>query len=376
MHITDITMFYAPQSGGVRTYLTAKHRAFTAMPGVRHSIVVPGAADSEADGVHTVAAPPIPFGHGYRFPLRTGAWNRRLQQLRPDVIEAGDPYRLPWAALAAGERLGVPVVGFYHSDLPRLVGARFGRGWSRLAERYVRRLYPHFDLTLAPSRVMADYLDGLGVPRVAVQPLGVDTALFHPAKRDANLRRELRLSERTRLLVFAGRGAREKNIPLLLETLRRLGPGYHLLLVGPGMPTQDIPANVTVYPQYFDGAVLARWLASADAFIHAGAQETFGLVVLEAMASGLPVIGVNAGAVAELVAPGSGILADRATARALAEATEYLFLLNLRAIGGLARTRVEARWSWDSVFPQLLAHYARLIRSGAPLALTPAQYAH
>ncbi|MCC6208482.1 MAG: glycosyltransferase family 1 protein [Gammaproteobacteria bacterium] len=376
MHITDITMFYAPQSGGVRTYLTAKHRALAAMPGVCHSIVVPGATNSAQDGVHSVAAPPIPFGRGYRFPLRTRPWRERLERLRPDVIEAGDPYRLPWAALAAGERLGVPVVGFYHSDLPRLIRARFGDAWGGLAERYVKRLYPRFDLTLAPSRVMADYLESLGVPRVAVQPLGVDTALFHPSRSDPNVRSELGLPETTRLLVFAGRGAREKNIPLLFDTLRRLGPRYHLLLIGPGMPTQDIPANVTVYPYYFDGLAVSRWLASADAFIHGGAQETFGLVVLEAMASGLPVIGINAGAVAELVTPGSGMLAERASARSLAEATEYLFMLDARAIGRLARTRVETDRGWDSVFRQMLVRYASLIRNSAPLTLTPAHYAH
>jgi alpha-1,6-mannosyltransferase len=374
MHIADITMFYTPHSGGVRTYLLAKHRALEALPGVRHSIVVPGATYAGENGVYTVPAPPIPFSQGYRFPLRTGAWRAQLEQLAPDIIEAGDPYRLPWAALAAGARLGVPVVGFFHSDLPRLVGERCGRACGTMAERYVRKLYPRFDLTLAPSQVMADYLEGLGVPRVAVQPLGVDTALFHPSRRDESVRRELRLSARTRLLIFAGRGAREKNIPLLLETLRRLGPRYHLLLVGPGMPA-DVPSNVTAYPYYFNGAVLARWLASADAFIHAGAQETFGLVVLEAMASGLPVIGINAGAVAELVTPGTGILADQASARALAEAAEYLFPLDLRAVGRLARERVEARWCWDRVFHQLLAQYARLVKAGAPRELTPAQYA-
>lgn len=375
MHIVDITMFYAPQSGGVRTYLAAKHRALAAVPGVRHTVLVPGTRHAEADGVCTVPAPPIPFGHGYRFPLRTSPWYRRLLQLGPDVIEAGDPYRLPWAALAAGESLGVPVVGFYHSDLPRLVGARFGRAWHAVAEAYVRRLYPRFDLTLTPSRVMADYLASLQVPRVTVQPLGVDTALFHPARRDAGVRRELGLADDTRLLVFAGRGAREKNIPLLLDTLRRLGPACHLLLVGPGMPLRDLPPNVTVHARYHDGATLARWLASADAFIHAGTQETFGLVVLEAMASGLPVIGVNAGAVAELVAPGTGLLAERADAHALAATTEDLFALDLPALGRLARARVEAQWSWDGVFRQLLGHYARLTRSGAPRALTPAPYA-
>jgi alpha-1,6-mannosyltransferase len=291
------------------------------------------------------------------------------------VIEVGDPYRLPWAALEAGTQLGVPVVGFYHSDLPRLVRSRCGRIGGKAAEIYVRRLYPRFDLVLAPSRVMADYLRSLDIPRVAVQPLGVDTALFHPGRRDEAVRRELNLSDKTRLLIFVGRGAREKNIDLLLETMKHLGSRYHLLLVGPGMPTRDLPSNVTSYPYYYEGTVLARWLASADAFIHAGAQETFGLVVLEAMASGLPVIGVRSGAVAELVTPGTGILADQVSARALAEATEYLLPLDLHAIGRLARAQVETQWSWDSVFRQLLTHYARLVKTRAPLALTPAPYA-
>jgi alpha-1,6-mannosyltransferase len=375
MHIVDTTMFYTPQSGGVRTYLSAKHRALGAMPGMRHSIVVPGATSGREGDLHTVPAFGIPFGNGYRFPLRAQPWHRRLLQLSPDVIEVGDPYRLPWAALEAGTQLGVPVVGFYHSDLPRLVRSRCGRIGGKAAEIYVRRLYPRFDLVLAPSRVMADYLRSLDIPRVAVQPLGVDTALFHPGRRDEAVRRELNLSDKTRLLIFVGRGAREKNIDLLLETMKHLGSRYHLLLVGPGMPTRDLPSNVTSYPYYYEGTVLARWLASADAFIHAGAQETFGLVVLEAMASGLPVIGVRSGAVAELVTPGTGILADQVSARALAEATEYLLPLDLHAIGRLARAQVETQWSWDSVFRQLLTHYARLVKTRAPLALTPAPYA-
>jgi alpha-1,6-mannosyltransferase len=375
MHIADITMFYAPQSGGVRTYLSAKHRTLAATPGLQHSIVVPGAMHAEGAGIHTVPALPIPFGHGYRLPLRADPWSNRLVQLHPDVIEAGDPYRLAWAALAAGERLGVPVVGFYHSDLPRLVRVRFGRAAGRAAERYVRRLYAHFDLTLAPSRVTAEYLESLGIPRVAVQPLGVDTRRFHPRRGDGSVRRELGLCDSTRLLIFAGRSAREKNIPLLLDTLRCLGAPYHLLLIGPGMPVHDLPSNVSVRACYHDDAVLARWLASADAFIHAGAQETFGLVVLEAMASGVPVIGTAFGAVAELVGPGTGILAGQASARALAEAAESMFSLDWHAMGRFARAQVETHWSWEHVFDQLTAHYARLIMAGAPLELTPAHYA-
>lgn len=70
MHIADITMFYAPASGGVRTYLDAKHRRLDAMHGVRHSLLIPGASAQHADGIYQVPAPPLPFGKGYRFPVR------------------------------------------------------------------------------------------------------------------------------------------------------------------------------------------------------------------------------------------------------------------------------------------------------------------
>ncbi|RCI68055.1 glycosyltransferase family 1 protein, partial [Pseudomonas aeruginosa] len=96
------------------------------------------------------------------------------------------------------------------------------------ADNYVSKLYGHFDRVLAPSRVMAEKLMRLGVADVHVQPLGVDLVTFHPSNRDPGLRQELGLDEETRLLVFAGRGSREKNLPVLLDAIQRLGDGYHL----------------------------------------------------------------------------------------------------------------------------------------------------
>jgi alpha-1,6-mannosyltransferase len=138
------------------------------------------------------------------------------------------------------------------------------------------------------------------------------------------------------------------------------------------MPVDDLPDNVTVYPNYHNTLELARLLASADALIHAGARETFGLVVLEAMASGLPVIGTAFGAVAELVEPGLGVLATDISAASLASAAEALFLLDHHAMGRRARRHIEAQWSWDGVFRQLLAHYAETVTRAAHNVLSPA----
>ena len=179
VHIADITMFYAPTSGGVRTYLEYKQRYLATQSGIRHSVLVPGKRLERQGAFHTLPAPPLGWT-GYRLPLRGARWTQELCRLQPDLIEVGDPYRLAWAALAAGQRLGIPVIGFYHSDLPRLVDSRFGSGARRLAERYVRNLYTRFQEVLAPSRVMARQLHAIGVERVTVQPLGVDTQAFNP----------------------------------------------------------------------------------------------------------------------------------------------------------------------------------------------------
>ncbi len=366
MHISDITMFWAPASGGVRTYLEAKDAWLEKQPGLRHSLLVPGPTRTREGNRFTVPAPPIPFGNGYRFPVRRQPWVEALLELTPDIIEAGDPYVLPWAALEAGRRLQVPVVGFYHSDLPRLVGSRAGHWSNRVLNHYVARLYRRFDRVLAPSQVMVDKLRALGVTRVQRQPLGVDTAQFHPRRRNADLRRTLGLADSTRLLIFAGRGAREKNLPVLLRTLVLLGEGYHLHLVGSHMP-RHLPANVSKTDRFVDKPRLAQLLAGSDALLHAGDRETFGLVVLEAMASGLPVVGVRAGAVAELVVPGTGLLAEPLSAESLAGTVRVLFGEDWRALGQQARRHVETHYAWERVLTDLLGHYRELIGQHRPL---------
>lgn len=361
MHLIDVTMFYANESGGVKRYLLAKQDWLKRRSALRHSLLVPGVSDGElGPGIYTCASPLIPFTGGYRWPLRRRAWAERLQALGPDIIEAGDPYVLAWTALDVGQRLGVPVVGFYHSDLARFASARLGRWCENGAARYVQRLYRRFDLVLAPSRMMADKLRALGVRRVEQQALGVDTEIFHPRRRNPALRTELGLSPDTRLLIYAGRLAKEKNLPVLMAAMRRLGSRYHLLVVGGGTrpPAQS---NVTFCSYVGNAEDLARLLASCDALVHAGDQETFGLVVLEAMACGLPVVGVVGGAVPELIDPSIGFLARPQDAGSLADAVSALYETDLEAKGRSARARVERQYSWDSVFERQLTLYERLL---------------
>ena len=365
-HLVDTTMLFAPRSGGVKRYLMAKCGWFHAnRPGVRHTLVVPGDETGRGCGcLMTIAAAKLPFGDGYRWPTSARKWADQLVRLRPDVIEAGDPYGPGHAALDAGERLGAPVVGFCHSDPAALAALHLGEWAEPPVRRRWARLFRRFDRVVAPSRHIAERLAYAGVTGVSVQPLGVDTDLFHPSKADRDcVRRQLGLSSDKKLLVFAGRAAREKNIDVLLDAAARLGPDYHLMLVGAGAMARP-QDNATFLDFVRDPNEVARLLASCDAFVHANDREPFGLVALEAMACGLPLVGVASGGIGELVDEAVGQLAARATPGAFAEAVEALFERDLDAIGLAARRRAVTRHSWDATFEGLSALYGDLC--GAP----------
>jgi alpha-1,6-mannosyltransferase len=364
--LVDTTMLYAPRSGGVKRYLSAKRAWFAAeRPGVRHSLVVPGSADSyDGRGLWSIYSAPLPFADGYRWPASKSAWMKRLIRQRPSLIEAGDPYTPGLAALRAGQRLGVPVIGFCHTDLAALAALHFGEWAERPVRRRWAHIYGRFDQVVTPSRYMAERLADAGVDGAIALPLGVDVTAFNPARADrAALFERLGLSQDRRLLVFAGRPAREKKLEVLIEAVERLGDPYSLLLIGAG-PAPAGSGRIISLPYERDAGGLARLLASCDAFVHANDAEPFGLIVLEAMACGLPVVAPPSGGVAETVDHQVGQVAARSTAPAFAEAIEALFARDLRRLGVQARARAVSRHGWRGVFERLCDIYAEV--SGEP----------
>jgi alpha-1,6-mannosyltransferase len=364
--LVDTTMLYAPRSGGVKRYLTAKRAWFAkARPHIRHTLVVPGERHAyDGAGRLSIYAAPLPFGDGYRWPVGKTAWMKRLMRQRPTLIEAGDPYTPGLAAQKAGEALGVPVIGFCHTDLGALAALHIGE-W---AEKPVRKrwgeIYRRFDRAVAPSHYIAQRLADAGVDNPLALPLGVDVETFRPDGADpAGLRRRLGLSARHRLLVFAGRPAREKRVDVLVEAVERLGDPYVLLLVG-ARATAPSPGRVIELPYEKDPVRLAALLASCDAFVHANDSEPFGLVVLEAMACGLPLVGVAAGGVGESVDQSVGELASRSAGPEFAEAIEALFQRDLGALSQAARLKACQTHGWDAVFTRLANLYAEV--SGEP----------
>ena len=160
--------------------------------------------------------------------------------------------------------------------------------------------------------------------------------------------------------MYAGRFAEEKNLPVLLQAFARLGSPYHLLLIGGERRARPAP-NVTMLPYRRDSSELAQWIASADALVHAGTKETFGLVILEAMACGRPVVTARAGAFPEFVDESVGMLAEPNSGASMAEAIAALYERDLEAVGAAARAHVLKSFTWDRAFQAQTAAYASLI---------------
>jgi alpha-1,6-mannosyltransferase len=372
MHLVDTTLFFSPTSGGVKRYLTAKQAWLAANSSWRHSLVVPGEAHAVVPGgISTLPGLRVPGTFNYRLPLSMRAWTAMLDVLEPDLIEAGDAFHPAWCALEVADRRRIPAVAFFHSNLPRIIGRRLGSLSERVVGRYLALTYERMNLVQAPSRLMCDYLRSLGIQRVVHQPLGVDSETFTPHRRREDLRQRLGLPRDVRLLAYAGRFAGEKNLPVLHDAFARLGEKYHLLLLGGGRSFRAAP-NITVLPYRRNPVELAEALASADALVHAGTAETFGLVILEAMACGRPVVGVNSGAVPELVDDDVGVLAPRAEGKAFARAVASLYDRDIVAVGAAARQRVLTRFTWQQAVQMQMNAYAGLAGTEPAVATRPA----
>jgi alpha-1,6-mannosyltransferase len=364
LHVVDATMFWSATGGGVRRYLLAKHEWLTRQPGWRHTIAAPGIAPSS--GAVSLPSLPLPGSGGYRLPLRRAAVARVLEGLRPDLIEAGDPYRVAWSTLDAARTLGIAAIAYCHSNLEQMAhlaaGPRLGAAAARLARRYAKHLYAGFDLVLAPSRSMRDHLLDWGIERVACQPLGVDTARFHPACASAGWRVAHGFDAQARVLVYAGRFAPEKHLDVLAAAVARLGAPYVLVAIGAGPAPPSAGEHVRLLPFLAGIDSLATALASADGFVHAGDQETFGLSALEALACGTPIVVRDAGGLGEIVDPGCGIAVASAKPAAFAEAIAALFERDRDALRCAARARAEAS-DWNRVLPALVDRYRDLLRA-------------
>ena len=391
MKICDVTQFYSPVSGGVKRYISEKRQHVLQHTRDEHHLIIPGSDTRYTrEGrlhLHTIRSPRLDFfsryPSRYRLLLSPKLVLDILDDIRPDIIESGDPYHLSWTCLRAGVQLHAPVFGFYHSHFPEAylrTAAKFGGPCIRdavmnYAEDYIVNLYSKFTATLVPSEHLRQLLHNWGVTNTVTLNLGVDTKAFHPVKRHDTLREELDLPRDKKILLYVGRLSPEKNIEMLLaafEALHARHPNtYHLVIVGDGPLRRVLPATrhktgALTWRSYIqDNAKLADYYHAADLFIHPGVCETFGLVVLEAQACGLPCVGVSGSFMDANIMVGLDLWSKKNDPQEIANAIERYEHLDLASMGAEASHLVHARFSWDKVFARQWQLYTRAKLHGA-----------
>ena len=377
--ICDVTQSWSEVGGGVGTYLRHKRRHILGSTPHRHLLIVPGAEDAVIEEgraiTATIRSPHVPGSPNYRLMLRNGAVRELLEQFRPDLIECQDSYNLPWAAIAHRKRHAeTALVAGYFTDFPtvyverpfsKVMGDALAGAAGRLCYRYCGSLYRRFDAVFALSENGgATKLSSYGVDDVQIVPLGAELGDFGPSRRDDRLRRSLGVESNGPLLIYVGRLDLEKKPNVVVDAFRKLPEalGAHLVLLGEGPLRGEIEAlgDKRIFtPGYVrNRQELARWLASADLYVSGMADETFGVSIVEAQASGLPVVGVAAGAMIDRVTDDMGRLGPVNDADAMAANILTVWNSDRAMMSEIAQTHAR-QYSWDRSMEALFGRIYR-----------------
>jgi phosphatidylinositol alpha 1,6-mannosyltransferase len=382
---------YTPQLNGVTRTLERLVAAVRERGGaVRvYTTTDPGTLDRAGATGNTWRRPSIPF---WAYPqLRIAApvlgdAYTDLRAWRPTLIHAATPFGMGLAGRACARALRVPLVSSYHTSFNEYakfyhMGALSGPGWA-----YIRWFHNSGVRTFVPTRAVLDELGGRRFRRLALWGRGVDGARFSPAFRSAAMRAHIGADDDTVVVAYVGRLAAEKGLDVALGAIREIlsrpshdaggqQPRIVFAVAGDGPYTQHCRQAVAgeaavrfVGP--LEGRALGEFYASADLFIFPSATDTFGNVLLEAMSSGLPVIGAGSGPTRELLAAGGGITFVPGDAHALAAA-----ILSLAADPARRESmasdgvRYAGACSWNRIFDDLIGEYCAVI--GGAAAITP-----
>ncbi len=370
MHLAIVTETWPPQVNGAAITLHALAHGL-AQRGHRVEVVRPGHDGREA-GVQVkligTRGARLPRYSGLHFGLPVGLKLRKRWTARPpDAVYVATEGPLGWSALRTAKAMRIPTVTGFHTRFDEYA-AHYGLGWLKpLLHAHMIRFHRRADATIVPTRALADELQSKGIAHAQRLRRSVDGAAFSPAHRDAALRREWGVPADAPVVLHVGRLAAEKNIGLAIQAFRALQariPGARMVLAGDGPIRARLACDNTdlIFTGTLRGPDLSRHYASADLFLFPSLTDTFGNVVLEAMASGLALVAFDVAAAREHVANGiSGLVVpaqDRrgfiACAYALALDGELRHMLAANArIAAQRLTPEAALGEFDSLLKQL-----------------------
>ncbi|QOV23940.1 glycosyltransferase family 4 protein [Anabaenopsis elenkinii] len=371
MRIALFTETFLPKIDGIVTRLrhTVDHLQ---RRGDQVLVFAPDGGITEHKGakVYGVSGFPLPLYPELKMALPRPAIGSALEQFQPDIIHVVNPAVLGLAGIFYSKILKIPLVASYHTHLPQYL-QHYGLG---MLEGFLWELlkgaHNQAALNLCTSTAMMRELTGHGIERVKVWQRGVDTELFHPDLATGEMRSRLSQNHPdSPLLLYVGRLSAEKEIERIKPILKAI-PDARLALVGDGPHRQELENHFADTPTHFVGYLMGQELgsafASADAFIFPSRTETLGLVLLEAMAAGCPVVAARSGGIPDIVTDGiNGYLFDptadvqdaiNATVRLLEHKQER------EVIRHNARREAE-KWGWSAATCQLQDYYQKVLFS-------------
>lgn len=367
MRIAFISETFLPKIDGIVTRLCHTIRALRDF-GHTLLIVAPfGVEEFEGVPVHGVPGFAFPIYPDLKLAVPRPSINKALEEFQPDLIHLVNPAVLGVSGFFHSSRRRIPLVVSYHTHLPSYLryyglGSLEGLMWWAIREGYNRA-----DVILATSTAMQTELEKRRLHRVDLWQRGVDTERFHPSHASRALRTRLSAGHpQDKLLLYVGRLSAEKEIERCRDILTAL-PGVRLALVGDGPHRakleQHFAGTSTHFAGFLQGDELASAFASADAFYLPSRTETLGLVLMEAMAAGCPVITTGAGGTSDIVTDGvTGHLCDPADPESAIDAVRGVLFDPAHREQLSRRARLDAeQWGWVAATRQLEAYYRALM---------------
>jgi glycosyltransferase involved in cell wall biosynthesis len=365
MRIAFFTETFLPKIDGVVTRVV---RTLEQLRDLGHEALIfaPHHPPAEYAGHRVVRVPGVPFRPWYPelvLGMPRPRLGRELDAFAPDVVHVVNPVILGLWGTAIAKQRNLPLLASFHTDITQY--AHHLKLWflSPFSRSFLRDVHNQAHLNLCTSKPMVQAARGLGIKRVRLWPKAVDTERYHPGNRSAAMRERLSGGNpHAPLMIYVGRLSFEKRLEWLLAPIARL-PGVRLALVGSG-PAENFlrkrfEGTRTVFTGYMSGDELAQAYASADVFAFPSDTETLGFVAMEAMASGVPAVGANAGGIPDVIQHGqNGLLFEPGNLNDLTEKLDLL-LRDAELRGRLAR---EARasmegLSWRSATEKLVEFY-------------------